>query len=194
MAGFAAVAVSLSGILVAVGLAPWFAWRTDALSNLGVATGPERLVFNGTLLLTGVLGLAFLPALRTTMRATAHRVAQLPLVVGVVAIAGVGLFPAGHPYHFPLAATGYLGFIAAPVAYGVGDFYVGARRRAAATVASGLLHLGVWVAWATLLDDALPGLAAPEFVGALLFNAWVAYTAVRVYRTGTRGRNDARAQ
>lgn len=185
LSGLLAVAVAICGILAAVSLAPWFDWSTNALSHLGVADWPERQLFNGTMLLTGLFGLGFLPAARGTMRATAHRVAQVPMIVAVVCVAGVGLFPAGHPFHFPLAITAYVGFIAGPISYGIGDHVLGAVRRGALTVASGVVHLGLWVAWGLWFRETLPGLAVPEFVGAVLFTGWVGCTAVRAYGTST---------
>lgn len=182
LAGFLAVVVSIGSILTAVLLAPWFSWPTNALSDLGVVDGPERYVFNYGLVLTGVLGLLFLPALRETFHATAHRLAVVPLTAALVAVAGVGLFPSGQPLHFPMALTAYVGFIASVVTYGVGDYVVGAYRRAAATIGSGVAHFGFWLLWGFVLIDALPGLAVPEFVGALLFNAWVLFTATRLLR------------
>lgn len=182
LAGVLAVVVSLGSIVTAVLLAPWFSWPADALSDLGIADGPERYVFNYGLVLTGLLGVLFLPALRETSHTTAHRLTAVPLAAALVGVAGVGLFPSGDPLHFPMALTAYVGFIASVVTYGVGDYVVGAYRRAAATVGSGVAHFGFWLLWGFVLIDELPGLAVPEFVGAVLFNGWVLFTAVRLRR------------
>lgn len=181
-AGVLAVVVSVGSILTAVLFAPWFSWQTNTLSDLGVADAPERHLFNYGLLLTGLLGLLFLPALRQTLQTLAHKLAVAPIVASLVGVAGVGLFPSGHPLHFPMALSAYLGFIAGVVLYGVGDYLAGSRRRGVATVGSGVAHFGSWVVWAFFLVDTLPGLAVPEFVGALLFDGWVLFTATRLVR------------
>ena len=182
-AGVLAAVGSIGAILAAVLVAPWFAWPTNALSDLGVSNAPERYLFNYGLVASGLFGLLFLPALRTTMHTPAHKLSVVPLGAALAGVTGVGLFPAGHPLHFPMAITAYVGFIAAVVTYGIGDYFIGERRRAVATVGSGVAHFGVWVAWAFVLVDQLPGLAVPEFLGALLFNGWVLFTAWRLYGT-----------
>lgn len=188
VAGILAAIVSVGAILAATLLAPWFSWQTNALSALGASDAPERVVFNAGLVLTSLLGLLFLPALRQTLHTPAHRLSLLPLGAALGGVAGVGLFPAGHPFHFPLALTAYVGFVASVVTYGVGDYFIGERRRALATVGSGVTHVGVWVVWGFVFVDQLPGLAVPEFVGALLFIAWVLYTAVRLHRDDRHSR------
>ena len=172
LAGVLAVVVSLGAISLSLMLAPWFAWPTNALSDLGVSDPPERLVFNYGLLLTGVLGLLFLPALRQTLHTPAHELAVAPLGVALVGVAGVGLFPSGHPFHFPMALTAYVGFIASVATYGVGDYFLGEHRRATATVGSGSLDGAT--------EAVLTG--GWELLGALLVNAWVLYTAARLSR------------
>ncbi|RNJ26143.1 DUF998 domain-containing protein [Halosegnis longus] len=180
--GVVGVLVSFVAILTAVGTASWFSWAGNALSDLGVSSGVARPIFNYGLVATGVIALGFVPALWQTADHLAHRVAVVPFVIAMVGVAGVGLFPSSQETPHAIAAiTAYLAFMATPAVYGVGDLLVGARRRGVATIASALVHLGFWVVWATQLQDVLPGLAVPEFVGSTLFNAWVCYTAARLW-------------
>ena len=179
--GVVGVLVSFLAILTAVGTASWFSWADNALSDLGVSAGVARPIFNYGLTATGVIALGFVPALWRTADHLAHRVAVVPFVIAMVGVAGVGLFPSDQPLHAPAAITAYLAFMTTPTGYGVGDLLVGARRRGVATIASALAHLGFWVVWATQLQATLPGLAVPEFVGSTLFNAWVCYTATRLW-------------
>ncbi|PSP38509.1 hypothetical protein BRC71_07565 [Halobacteriales archaeon QH_7_65_31] len=180
--GVAGVLLSFLAILGAVASAEWFSWAGNALSDLGVAGGIERPIFNYGLIATGAVALGFVPALGRTADHPAHRVAVVPFVIAMVGVAGVGLFPSDQSLHGPVAITAYLGFMTTPAVYGVGDLLAGARRRAVATLASAGVHLAFWVVWATQLQASLPGLAVPEFVGSTLFNAWVGYTAYRLWR------------
>lgn len=181
--GVAAVLASFLCILTAVLTAPWFSWVANDLSDLGISDGPERWLFNYGLILTGLVGLGFLPALRATARNRAHRLSLVPFAVAMVAVAGVGVFPADRLRPHALSAvTAYLAFMATPVVYGVGDLLAGARNRGAATIGSAVVHLGVWVLAVTSLRGTLTGIAVPEFLGAALFNAWVLSTAVRAWR------------
>lgn len=165
--GAAAAVGTVLAILAAARLAPWFSWRADALSDLGVAPGTAPL-FNGGLLLGGAFALPYAWALWRAGEG-AGRLPAATFALSVVAMAGVGAFPTGDPLHFPAALAFYLLATATMAVDGLG------RRRAAtgrAAVAAAALHLLVWAAWLSGLRPG-PGLALPELVGALLFVAWV---------------------
>ncbi|MDZ7745619.1 MAG: DUF998 domain-containing protein [Halobacteriales archaeon] len=179
--GVTGVAISFVAILAAVASATWFSWAGNALSDLGVSAGVARPIFNYGLIATGVIALGFAPALWRTAETLPHRIAVVPFVIAMLGVAGVGLFPSDQPLHAPAAITAYLAFMMTPTVYGVGDLLAGARQRGVATIASAAIHLGFWILWVTQLQSTLPGLAVPEFVGSTLFNAWVCYTAVRLW-------------
>ncbi|MFB6118685.1 DUF998 domain-containing protein [Halosegnis sp.] len=181
LAGVLAVGCSLIATIGAPAVAPWFAWTTNALSDLGTSTGPERLLFNYGLLAAGILGCGFVPAVRATASGRIGQAAVLPVVAALAGVAGVGLFPAGSSLHLPAAATAYLGFIAAPLVYGLGDLFAGEMAVGLASVLDGLIHLLVWVVSVVYLGVAV-GLAVPELLGAGLFNLWVLGVAARVSR------------
>jgi len=177
--GTLAPVVALGGILLATLLDPTFSWTADALSDLGVreASAP---VFNGALVAGGALGLGYAPALWAAAGDDAgtdddagSRLAGRAVVplfaAATVAMAGVGLFPIGSPLHAPAALAFYLLFTLAMAVDGL------ARRRSAAGRAALLLagvHVAVWALWIAGLRPG-PGLALPEFAGALLLAAWM---------------------
>lgn len=129
-----------------------------------------------------MVGLGFTPTLWVSAPSRLARGATLPFVAALVGVAGVGLFPAGTPLHFPAAAMAYLGFILTPLLFGVGSLVAGARRPGGVSLLDGLVHLFSWVVWGIVLSDALPGLAVPEVVGAVLFDGWVLWVAHRAWR------------
>ncbi|MFC7175577.1 DUF998 domain-containing protein [Halosegnis marinus] len=180
--GAAGIAVSFVAILAATATAPWFSWADNALSDLGVSDAPEVWLFNLGLIAAGLLGLGFLPALRDLAANRVQLAALVPFGVAMVGVAGVGVFPSGQPTpHAASAITAYLGFMLAPVLWGVGDALRGATRNGLLSVADGVLHLGFWLLWAFALTDAIPGLAVPEFVGSTLFNAWALWVGYRAW-------------
>lgn len=180
-AGVAGIVISFVAILGATAAAPWFSWAGNALSDLGVSDAPERWLFNYGLILAGLLGLGFLPALRATAENRLQLAALVPFAAAMVGVAGVGVFPSDMALHAPSAIVAYLGFMLAPVLYGAGDLAAGATRRGIATALDGVLHLGFWLLWGFVLVGALPGLAVPEFVGSTLFNVWALYTGYRAW-------------
>lgn len=172
--GALAPVVAFGAVLVATLLSPAFAWPTSALSELGVTPASASL-FNGGLVVGGVLGVPFVRVLTTD---------RGPLVAGVFALsvaamAGVGVFPSGHPLHFPVALAFYLLLTATLLVDGLVALRTGAERWAVTTLALASVHLGSWTLW--VIDVGVgPGLAVPEAVGAALFSVWVWASAWRL--------------
>lgn len=182
VAGVAAVALSLGATLGAPATAPWFSWSTNALSDLGTTDGTRRLLFNYGLIAAGTVGLGFLPAVAASASNRVGRAATVPVAAALLGVVGVGAFPAGTPLHLPAALAAYLGFMAAPVVYGVGDLLAGNRLTGLASVLNGAVHLAVWFPFSFVYLGVAFGLAVPELAGAALFDAWVLGVAARVWR------------
>jgi hypothetical membrane protein len=192
VSGWAGIAVpiwTLGLMLLATLLSPSFAWTVNALSNLGaetdVATSLTIWVFNGGLLTGGVAGVAFAAALWLGSEHVVERIGAVVYGVAVLAMAGVGVFPQDRSLHFPMAAGFYLLFTVAFWCYGTGNVFGGEVRRGAATIALGVGHLAMWVAWVQIVGLGGGGLAIPEIVGALVFGGWTVATA-RVHLWGRR--------
>jgi hypothetical membrane protein len=162
LAGAAGSAVALGGILLATVVSPTFTWTASALSDLGVAAA-TALLFNGGLVLGGLLAIGYAAALRRSS----------PPVAAVYALCacslvGVGAFPSNTAAHVPAAVAFFASLVATLALDGVG-------RRATATGRASLLLATVSVAaWPLWFASGLgPGIAVPELVGALSLAAWV---------------------
>ncbi|MBV0923175.1 DUF998 domain-containing protein [Halomicroarcula limicola] len=180
-AGVASVVSTNAAIAGATLASPSFAWGDHALSNLGqpgdpVATPVTTLLFDGGLVLGGLVGLLFSYALWTGSTNLVERLAALPLCVALLGMVGVGVFPYTQPLHGPAAITLYLASMVAMAVYAVGNALAGATERAAGTVALVALHVGVWWWWLSGGGLSRGGLAIPELLGSLLFSAWVLWT------------------
>lgn len=167
LAGAAAVAVALGGILLATALSPTFDWQASALSDLGVAPATARL-FNGSLVVGAVVGAPYAWALWTAAPGTLGRLRAVGYLLAIAGMGGVGLAPAGHPFHVPFAVAFFLFAALTAVVDGVARFRLTNGKLA---VVAGVLAVFVWPAW--LLWLAGGGIAVPEFVGAALFGLWV---------------------
>lgn len=160
--------VALGGIIVATLQDPAFAWTTDALSDLGVRPA-SRWTFNGALVLGGSLALVYAGGLwQDTLAARQRIVAGLFGLAGVH-LAGVGIFVIGHPLHLP-AAVGFYGLMT--VVFVLDG--LGRRQTSTGRLTLGLagVHVLIWMTWALGLWPG-PGLALPEFAGALLVSLWM---------------------
>ena len=174
--GVAFPVVSLGAILLATLVSPTFTWTGSALSDLGAAGEPTALLFNGGLVLTGLVALPFVAWRYRRGRNRLERAGAAVLAVSAALGALVGVFPTGTPLHVPVA-LGF--FLAIPVAlwtHGAGAYRGGRTRDAAVALVAGALDPAAWLVWALVGQDLAPGLALPETVGILGLHAWVLYT------------------
>jgi len=183
--GVAAIVATFLGIFGAVALSPSFAWSENALSNLGVAshaagTGTTVLLFNGGLILGGLLGIGFAVALVLEGSHSLRRLGATVFGVSMASMAGVGVFPQDQPFHFEVASGLYLLFSIAAIVYAVGLLLDDQRRAAAISGGLGVMNLGVWIGWVGTAGIEAPGLATPEIIGAACIGVWAVWQANRL--------------
>jgi hypothetical membrane protein len=192
-AGIVSVVVTNAAIISATVASPGFRWSGNALSNLGqpghaVATPLTTLLFDGGLVLGGVVGVGFAYALWTTS-GTVGKAAVPVFVAAMVAMAGIGVFPQSQPLHGPVAIGFYLLSMVAMALSGVGALVAGDRRYAGLTLALTALHVGVWYGWSMGGSVFRAGLAIPEALGAAVVTVWVVLVA-RTHRLPLRTQTD----
>lgn len=191
--GLLAVVVTVGSIGLGIALSPAFDPTGNALSNLGVVDHPAgttttALVFNGGLMIGGVLGAAFGVSVATLVSHPVQRVGGVVFAVALLSMGAVGVFPQNHPYHFEVAAGFYLLFSVAALVYAVGQFLAGDRPSAGLTAGAGVGNLAVWFGWGATGSVARPGLAVPELLGAALVVLWV-LAVVKTLRPGRSNRS-----
>ena len=172
--GVLAPAASLAGIALAITFTPSFTWGSSALSDLGRAGAPVPWLFNGGLILGGLLALPF--AWWRWRRAANFlgRLAAIGLAGTGLALAGVGSVPAGRALHLPFAAGFYLLLTYTLFLDGSGRALAGSVARGLAWLWVGIVHFSGWLLWAF---SGVGGLAVPETFGALLLSAWLVTSA-----------------
>lgn len=172
-AGPAGIAVAALGIFGAILLAPWFELTTNALSDLGAAGEPTAPLFNGGLILGGVLGIAFSGRVWLAATNAARRLGVALFAVGFVNLALVGVFALPADPHTPVAVAFFLSFTYGLFVHGSGDVLAGDRRRGLASIWLAVVHLTGWLVFAAAPFD---GLAIPELVGSATLAGWVLLT------------------
>lgn len=207
-AGVAAPIVAVGAILLATFVATpgTFTWKTRALSDMGRPGTRTFLLFNGGLVLGGVLGVPFVWYLWTEARGYLQEAGTIALAGSVLGMIGVGVFFLEHTTYYLDASLHGLAavttFTLAPFAgllYGAGAARRGRRRIAAWSVASGALQLFGWVAWFAYLEWWAPfpsaWFAVPEFLAAVCLGGWILRLAASARRDETdesdAGRPDA---
>jgi hypothetical membrane protein len=163
--GLIAPVLVIGTIVAATVVSSEFTWTASALSELGVEDGLPAMLFNGGLVVGGVLALPYAVALR---RQGTRSVAAL-FVLALIAMALVGVFQMGHPLHLPVAVGFYLFATATMIADGLARRQ---RRTGRATLVLAVLHLAAWSSWVAGVRPG-PGLALPELAGAVAFAVWM---------------------
>lgn len=164
--GLACPLVGFTSILLAVRSSPWFDWRVNALSDLGV--GNASPVFNLGLMACGALYLAFAFGLLSIIEGRVGRVGCWLMLIDGMFLIGVGVFPesfgAVHYYFSVLFFT----FI--PISlWTMGAWLLtleGGRRLACFTALMGALAAAAW----TMPHD---GVAVPEAASSLAASVWI---------------------
>ena len=98
--GFFAPLIALLTIAIAILLSPGFDWFSNALSDLGHYTrtdlGPYKLmgaiVFNGGLIITGILMLLFTNWFMRWIKDTPTKIGIIPLFISLAFLIGIGIF------------------------------------------------------------------------------------------------------
>lgn len=166
--GPVAAAVAIGCILAATAISPTFSWWADALSDLGVA-GLSAWLFNGGLVFGCLLGLPYAWALWTAAADTLGYLRAITYLASLLAMAGIGLFPAGRSAHLPLALAFFVLASLTLLVDGVARLRL---RTGKLAFGFGIASPVVWPVWGLWLAPH-GGIAVPEFVGATLFALWI---------------------
>lgn len=206
--GYLAAGVGLGFIFLATLIDPQFSWQSTSLSSMGSYEGsrlvsvdhlltPDWLVFNSGLILGGVLGMPFLYRLRQETETTAGRAGIVLFAITLVGMSGVGVAYLDGPLnalHFPMALLFFAGLTFTMWVYGSGLVLRGLPREGVWTMWLANVHAFVWIVWIVLEGMVFTGdgdtwtyFAVPEYIGALLFGAWVAFQARRLLVQEGRG-------
>lgn len=174
--GIVALLIAFGSILVSIAISPWFDWAVHDLSHLGIYENglAAALIFNGGLIVTGVIMVIFLFDYAHRIGDPSSRLMLLPFVMAMVSLTLVGLFPAGSsPIHF-LASLGFL--LSFPVAMCiVGISWVRFQNRMVFAVASMVVGSSLILMWMAYLlgTSFFVGAAIPETLTAVTAAIWL---------------------
>jgi hypothetical membrane protein len=161
-----ATVVAFGAILTATTVAPWFSWTENALSDLGHHERATANLFNGGLIVAGLIGSAFPLWLVFDTECFLRRLGAVIVAVTLVDLALIGVFPTPHDLHRTVSVVFFVGVTLGLIVWGVGDTVADRRLRGGAIAVSGLFHGVLWVVWFSSIVP-YKGVAVPEFVGAV---------------------------
>jgi len=170
--GFAGPIVSLGAIMLATIVAPpeTFTWHGRALSDMGRYGAPTFLLFNGGLIVGGLLGFPFAWRLWLESRNSLERVGVALLAVAVIGMIGVGIF---FLEHTTLYLETSLHGLAALTVFGVAPFAGGytvpvrcwpamAVSRSPRSGSESSTRLRGWAGWCPSAAQSIPGRGSPS--------------------------------
>ncbi|WEU40213.1 MAG: DUF998 domain-containing protein [Candidatus Odinarchaeum yellowstonii] len=159
--GFLAGVWSVSSILIAISVSPWFSWISNALSDLGVS--PAALIFNQGLIVGGCFSLIFSLFYYNNVRGSiGGRVGVFFLILASISLIGIGVFTEYYvPHHFVFSVLFFVFVLFAFLSYGAGClFEMGCRWLGVYCIIFGVIGI---IAWALPVWD---GVAIPEAITA----------------------------
>lgn len=175
VAGIVGVIVGLAGVALAIALADGFSLREQALSELGASGADTALLFNGSLVVSGLLAAVFCASLVARLGNPFQRAGVALLAVSAVSLAGIGVFPMGDPLHLPFAVGFFVMLTVGLVVTGYGDREFGRPGRSRVSLNLALLHVVAWsFAYLTL-----EGIALPELAGGVVFGVWIVIVVIQ---------------
>ena len=163
-----APAVGLSMVLFAVSRAPWFSWKSNALSDLGV--GDTALIFNSGLIAAGLIALVFAMGLgRYIFTSRIGRAGVISLLFACLALVSIGVFPesAGRIHYWVSVAF----FVSLPISMFImagAMFLSDFRKNILYIVLTTCLGVIAAVPWGLPHD----GVAIPEIISSFAGSAW----------------------
>lgn len=180
--GVAAPLVALSAIILSAIYSPEFSWVENALSDLGGPGAATPEIFNWGLILASLLAIIFMGRVWVSTIDLIEKTGVFVFILAAVSLGLIGLFPTGTEYHFPASVGFFLLFTYALFIFGTGNIFTGLDIYGLMSIWLGIMHMSFWALWVAGLRDQLPGLAVPEFVGALIVSTWMILTAHRLLR------------
>jgi len=194
--GYPAVVVGVGIVFVATLIDPAFSWETRSLSSIGEATDAgfgsiDRiafLLFNGGLLLGGLVGIPFVVGAGSVLDGRVATVATVLGVITLLGMTGVGIAYLDGPLaslHFLFATMLFMGQTLTMWTFGSAMVLDGDPRFGVLSIWISNAQLLFWIFWIIAEamvfteDDVWTYFAVPEFVAALAFGTWVIGTARR---------------
>ncbi|MFW6448079.1 MAG: DUF998 domain-containing protein [Halobacteriota archaeon] len=175
VAGVVAALVGLAGVALSVVLAEGFSLREQALSELGQAGADTAWLFNGSVVVAGILGAIFAASILRRLAHPLQRVGVAILGLAALGLAAVGIFPMGHALHLPAALLFFVGLTVGLIVTSIGDRKIDRPRRSRISLNLALLHVLAWAfAFVTL-----EGIALPELIGGIIFAVWIVIVVIQ---------------
>lgn len=181
LCGIVGSVLTLVMVFVSTLMSPWFRWDTNALSELGV--GEVALLFNGAVIIGGVLHFLFAIGLREYLpREQLIKIGVAFVMLGSVSLSLVGLFTISYPILHGIVALGE--FVLVPIGFILIGWSATESRMKQLSIATGIAAL-IAILILPIFLLVLPlqvGFAVPEMIEGCIVAVWVVFMGTRLLR------------
>jgi hypothetical membrane protein len=185
LSGILTPIVAFSCITLAILYYPPFSWTDNALSDLGVVEGTTALVFNGGLIVSGILGLIFSMGVYGYLGKTAlGKIGALLFALDTLALALIGIFPENvKPTHYYVSVMFFMLFPIAMLVLAAAFIKKAEVKMGVFTFLVAAFASAVWIIHWTFGFGS--NVAIPETLSALAAAAWAIVLGIKVMKQET---------
>jgi hypothetical membrane protein len=169
-------------ILLAIGSYRPFSWTNNALSDLGIVSGITMILFDGGLIVGGILFAFFAIGLFSFLgKSLVGRVGCVFFFLAWISLICVGIFNEHFvPTHYIFSVSLFT-FMSLALLVFTGAFWLkGQKRMSIFTLILGLIASTLWVLQLTV--HYVPNVAIPEFVSGLAAVIWVLVVSYKMFK------------
>ncbi len=170
--GIIAPIVAFTCILFSIASYQPFSWANNALSDLGVKEGITAPLFNGGLMISGILALFFAVGLLKLLdKNISGKIGVLVFALAALALITIGVFPENmKPMHYYASVAFFVLFPIAMLVIASSSLYARSVRTGLFTLTVAIIAAAPWaIEFSARL---VPGVAIPEAISAVAASVW----------------------
>ncbi|MEM3597052.1 MAG: DUF998 domain-containing protein [Candidatus Bathyarchaeia archaeon] len=163
--------IAFTCISAAIALYPPFSWVDNALSDLGVVEGAVSMIFNGGLMVSGILALAFAIGVQNYLNnSIIGKIGAFLFALDAIALIAIGAFPENTAPHFPASVAFFMLFPVAMLFIGAVLTKKSEKTMAVFSFLAAIFSIAIWIFQYNVGFG--KGVAIPETLTAIAVSAW----------------------
>ena len=170
--GIVAPIVAFTCILLSTASYPPFSWTNNALSDLGVKEGITAPLFNGGLMISGILALIFAAGLLKLLnKNNVGKIGVLVFALAALALITIGIFRENaKPMHYYASVGFFVFFLIAMLVIAGSSLYAKSVKTGLFTLIVAIIAAAPWAIEFSVRF--VPDVAIPEAISAVAASVW----------------------
>lgn len=170
--GIIAPIIAFTCILLSIASYPPFSWTNNALSDLGIKGGITAPLFNGGLMISGILALIFAAGLlKLPNKSIVGKIGVLVFALAALALITGGVFPENaKPMHYYASVAFFVFFLIAMLVIACSSLYAKSVKTGLFTLTVAIIAAAPWAIEFSV--RIVLGIAIPEAISAVVASVW----------------------